>query len=240
MPSTKSRLHGKKVGVLVADGFEWIELSVPMKALKRAGAAVEVISLHHGKVRGMNLTAPTRTVRVDKTIEEAHPHDYDALLLPGGFVNPDFLRQSRRARNFVRAFDGTSKPIATLCHGPWLLASAELVKGRTLAAWPGIRDDMVHAGATWLDEPLVRDRNWITSRGPQDLAAFVPAMIEAFATGSTGPSQAGRERDSSPQATEPPRIAVKAARLLPGPTIRAVAAAAAILAIGAYAWRRAA
>ena len=240
MTSTDSRLRGKKVAVLVADGFEWIELSVPMKALKRAGATVEVISLHHGKVRGVNLTAPTRTVRVDKTIEEANPHDYDALLIPGGFVNPDFLRQSSQARNFVRAFDGTSKPIATLCHGPWLLASAELVKGRTLAAWPGIRDDMVHAGATWLDEPLVRDRNWITSRGPQDLGEFVPAMIETFATGRTAPSDDRRERISSPQATEPPSIAVKAARLLPGPTMRTVAAAAAILAVAAYTWRRAA
>ncbi len=240
MTSTKSRLRGKKVAVVVADGFEWIELSVPMKALKRAGATVEVISLHRGKVRGVNLTAPTRTVRVDKTIENANPHDYDALLIPGGFVNPDFLRQSSRARNFVRAFDGAAKPIATLCHGPWLLASAELVEGRTLAAWPGIRDDMVHAGATWLDQPLVRDRNWVTSRGPQDLAAFVPAMIEAFATGSTGASDGGPERASSPQATEPPRIAVTAARLLPGPTIRTVAAAAALVAIGAYTWRRAA
>ena len=240
MTSIKGRLRGKKVAVLAADGFEWVELSVPMKALKQAGATVEVISLHHGRVRGVNLTAPTRTVRVDKTIEEANPHDYDALLIPGGFVNPDFLRQSSRARNFVRAFDGTSKPIATLCHGPWLLASAELVKDRTLAAWPGIRDDMVHAGATWLDEPLVRDANWVTSRGPQDLGAFVPAMIEAFATGSAGTSDVGRARISSPQATEPPRIAVMAARLLPGPTMRTVAAAAAIVAIGAYTWRRAA
>jgi protease I len=240
MTSTKSSLRGKKVAVLAADGFEWVELSVPMKALKRAGATVEVISLHRGKVRGVNLTAPTRTVPVDKTIEEANPHDYDALLIPGGFVNPDFLRQSSQARDFVRAFDGTSKPIATLCHGPWLLASAELVKGRALAAWPGIRDDMVHAGATWLDEPLVRDGNWITSRGPQDLGVFVPAMIETFASGRTGSSDDGRERVSSPQATEPPRIAVMAARLLPGPTMRTVAAAAAIVAVGVYAWRRAA
>ena len=240
MTSTKSRLRGKKVAVLVADVFEWVELTVPMKALKRAGATVEVLSLHHGKVRGVNLTAPTRTVRVHKTIEEANPHDYDGLLIPGGFVNPDFLRQSSKARSFVRAFDGASRPIATLCHGPWLLASAELVRGRTLAAWPGIRDDMVHAGATWLDQELVLDGNWVTSRGPQDLGAFVPAMIETFASGSAGSSDVAAERTSSPKATEPPRIAVKAARLLPGPTMRAVAAAAAIVAIGAYTWRRAA
>jgi protease I len=240
MTSMNGRLRGKRVGVVVADGFEWIELSVPMKALKRAGATVEVISLHGGKVRGVNLTAPTRTVRVGKTIEEANPQDYDALLIPGGFVNPDFLRQSSEVRDFVRAFDRASKPIATLCHGPWLLASANLVEGRTLAAWPGIRDDMVNAGATWLDQPLVLDRNWVTSRGPQDLGEFVPAMIEAFAAGGTDAQDTASGRSSSPQATKPPHIAVKAARLLPGPTMRTVAAAAAIVALGAYVWRRAA
>src|SRR5436190_1094013 len=183
MTSTKSDLRGKTVGILAADGFEYVELAIPMKALKAAGATVEIISLHHGKVRGVNLTEPTRTVRVDKTLEEASPHDYDALLIPGGFINPDFLRQSSQARNFVRAFDASGKPIATLCHGPWLLVSAELVAGRTLSAWPGIRDDIVHAGGTWRDSPVVRDGNWVSSRTPEDLKELVPAMMSIFATG---------------------------------------------------------
>jgi protease I len=240
MTATKGRLRGKKVGVLAADGFEYVELAIPMKALKAAGATVEIISLHHGKVRGVNLTEPTRTVRVQKTFEEARPQDYDALLIPGGFINPDFLRQSSQARNFVRAFDASAKPIATLCHGPWLLVSAELVKGRTLSAWPGIRDDIVHAGGTWRDEPLVRDRNWVSSRGPQDLTAFVPAMIDLFAGAPARTTSNGADTGSSPQANQPIPLAVAAARLLPGPTFRTVAAAAAIVAVGAYVWRRAA
>jgi deglycase len=106
--------------------------------------------------------------------------DYDALLIPGGFVNPDFLRQSERARTFVLAFDVAGKPIATLCHGPWVLVSAGLVRGRRLAAWPGIQDDLRNAGAVWVDEPLVRDGNWVTSRSPLDLLAFERGMVELF------------------------------------------------------------
>src|SRR6185369_5971842 len=164
------------------------------------------------------------------------------LLIPGGFVGPDFVRQSAAAREFVRAFDAVKKPIATLCHGPWVLASAELVRDRMLSAWPGIRDDLVHAGATWLDEPVVHDGNWVSSRGPQDLAEFVPAMIDLFALGPAAAQResVGRDRGSSPKATEPSRLALTAARLLPGPALRTIAAAAAIAAAGAYVYRRAA
>jgi PfpI family intracellular protease len=131
----------------------------------------------------MNVIEPTRAVKVDCVLEKADPSRYDALLIPGGFIGPDFIRQSRQARAFVRAFDTANKPIATLCHGPWLLVSAELVAGRMLASWPGIRDDIVHAGGTWRDEPVVVDRNWITSRGPADLPAFIRTMTDVFGGG---------------------------------------------------------
>jgi protease I len=238
--SIAKTLAGKRVAALAADGFEFVELSVPRAALKLAGASVDIISLHHGKIRGMNLTEPTRTVRVDRILDEAVAADYDALLLPGGFIGPDFLRQSHLAREFVRDFDVPNKPIASLCHGPWLLASAGLVAGRRLSSWPGIRDDLVNAGAVWLDEPLVRDRNWVTSRGPQDLQAFVPAMLELFRDGPrafTSGDTARIDRSSSPQADHPPRLAVAAARALPGPGLPTVAALAVGTAVGALAFR---
>jgi protease I len=238
--SIAKTLAGKRVAVLAADGFEFVELSVPRAALKLAGASVDIISLHRGKIRGMNLTEPTRTVRVDRILDEAVAADYDALLLPGGFIGPDFLRQSHLARQLVRDFDVPSKPIASLCHGPWLLASAGLVAGRRLSSWPGIRDDLVNAGAVWRDEPLVRDRNWVTSRGPQDLQAFVPAMLELFRDGSSAfanGDKAQLDQGSSPQADHPPRVAVAAARALPGPGLPTVAALAVGTAVGALAFR---
>src|SRR3954471_17163922 len=179
--SMDHRLKGRRIAALAADGFEKVELVVPMRALQAAGAKVDVISLRHGNIRGVNLHEPASRVHVDKTIAEANPADYDGLLLPGGFINPDLLRQSAEAREFVRAFDGAGKPIASLCHGPWVLASAGLLAGRTLTSWPGIRDDMVNAGAVWLDQAVVHDRNLVTSRGPQDMVPFVRAVLEHFA-----------------------------------------------------------
>jgi len=244
MELKNGRLRGKRVAILAADGFEYVELVIPKAALSAAGAKVEVISLHDGKIRGMNLTEPTRKVRVDRTVEEANPDDYDALLIPGGFIGPDFVRQSEPARQFVRAFDAAHKPIATLCHGPWVLASAGLVEGRRLASWPGIRDDIVHAGGIWRNAPLVQDGNWVSSRGPQDLREFIPAMIRLFGSGAAVRVTRGEEASphnlvSSPQAKEPIHAALTAARILPGPTMRTVAAAAAVTALTAVALRRA-
>jgi protease I len=144
----------------------------------------------------------------------------------------------------VRAFDTAFKPIAALCHGPWVLVSAGLVNGRRLAAWPGVRDDIVHAGGTWRDEPLVRDRNWVSSRSPADLPVFVPAIIELFAAGAAAPAtgalaNASTADESSPQPLAPIRAAVTAARFLPGPTVAALAGAAVAVAVGAIASRRA-
>jgi len=251
------KLKGKTVAVLAADGFERVDLTIPCKALRRAGAKVHVISLHKGKIRSMNLTAPSGTVAVDRTVTDAQPEDYDALLIPGGFIGPDFLRQSREARDFVRTFDQQGKPIATLCHGPWLLVSAEVASGRTLAAWPGVRDDIVHAGGTWRDQPMVRDRNWVSSRGPQDLTEFVPAMIELYADGrssneqaehsshsgdgassSPGSESASLTRSSSPQAEQPLAPALIAARAIPGSMFRTVLFAGMIVGVGMLAYRK--
>ena len=232
---TTKTLRGKRIAILAADGFEFAELALPKRALKAAGAKVEVVSLHRGRIRGMNLTEPTRTVRVHRTLDEARAKDYDGLFIPSGFVSPDFLRQSQAARAFVRDFDEAEKPIATICHGPWILASAELVSGRTMASWPGIRDDLVHAGAIWRDAPLVSDRNWISSRGPQDLPLFAPAMVKLFAEGRTNEEPAGAV--SSAKSLTPAPVAVKAARWLPGPTLRGVVAFAAVMAGGAFAMR---
>ena len=215
---TRRPLKGRKIAALAADGFEKVELVIPLRALKRAGAKVDVVSLRHGRIRGVNLHMPAGRVGVDKTISEADPGDYDGLLLPGGFINPDLLRQSAQAREFVRAFAASDKPIATLCHGPWVLASAGLLTGRTLTSWPGIRDDLVNAGATWLDQDIVRDGNLTTSRGPQDMAAFVPGMLDSFATTSPEPATTAPRRESDPQRDAPPGLAVAALRWSPKPS----------------------
>jgi protease I len=175
------RLKGLRVAVLAADGFEQVELTRPVKKLEGEGAAVEIISLRPGSIRGMNLLLPGKKVSVDSTLREVKAADYDALLLPGGFVNPDILRQSELALEFVRDFERLGRPIAVICHGPWLLASAELVRGRRLTSWPGIRDDIHNAGGIWEDAPVVRDGTWVSSRGPQDLVEFERAMVSLFA-----------------------------------------------------------
>ncbi|WP_438017190.1 type 1 glutamine amidotransferase domain-containing protein [Sorangium sp. So ce315] len=234
----RKNLAGKRIAALVADGFEQVELTVPMKALRAAGAEVDVVSLRHGKIRGMNLHEPGSRVRVDRTVAEADPAEYDGLLLPGGFISPDLLRQSEEARQFVHAFDTLRKPIATLCHGPWVLASAELLSGRQLASWPGIRDDVVHAGGVWRDEEVVRDGNWVSSRGPQDLPAFVREMIDLFT--ETAPIHAAASPlavQSAPARTSPPLSALGATAFLPArSTARRILGGVATLAVGGLAW----
>lgn len=177
----RTKLEGLRVAVLAADGFEQVELTAPMKELRRQGAVVEVVSIRPGQIKGMHLIFPGKKVRVDRLVENADPDVYDALLLPGGFVNPDLLRQNEQVLEFVRAFDRSEKPIAVICHGPWVLASAGLIRGRRLTSWPGIKDDLINAGADWFDAPVVRDNNWVSSRGPHDLKAFKAAMVELFA-----------------------------------------------------------
>jgi protease I len=228
---TRRRLKGRRIAALAADGFEKVELVIPLRALRRAGAEVDVVSLRRGRIRGVNLHIPASRVGVDKEISEADPADYDGLLLPGGFINPDLLRQSAQARAFVRAFAESDTPIVTLCHGPWVLASAGLLEGRTLTSWPGIRDDLVNAGATWLDREVVRDGNLTTSRGPQDMAAFVPAMLDAFAHTSPEPTTAP-DRESDAQRNAPPDVAVAALRWSPKPSVIAAVAIGLVAAAG--------
>jgi protease I len=212
---TMRRLAGRRIAALAADGFEKVELTIPMRALQLAGAKVDVISLRRGRIRGVNLHMPATRVGVDKTISEADSADYDGLLLPGGFINPDLLRQSAEARQFVREFADSAKPIATLCHGPWVLASAGLLDGRTLTSWPGIRDDLVNSGATWLDREVVRDGNLITSRGPQDMTSFIPAIVNHFADSAPRPHAEVPGQASDPQLSSPVGWAVAALRWSP-------------------------
>lgn len=221
------RLSGRKIAVLAADGFEKVELVVPVRALQLSGADVDIVSLRKGRIRGVNLHMPASRVGVDKVVTDADPDAYDGLLVPGGFINPDLLRQSAAARDFVRAFDHSGKPIVTLCHGPWVLASAGLLTGRTLTSWPGIRDDLVNAGATWLDREVVRDRNLVTSRGPQDLRAFVPAMLDAFAEPAKSLQAVANPVNSDPALDTPIGWAVAALRWSPKPSAAALAGAAA-------------
>ncbi len=174
-------LTGFRVAVLTADGGEQVEITSPVDALREHGAEVEIVSLHLGKIRTVNMLYPGRKVRVDRTLRTAAAEDYDGLLIPGGFVGPDTLRQSEEALDFVRAFDLAGKPIAVICHAPWLLVSSGLIVRRNVTSWPGIKDDVRNAGGIWHDEPLVRDRNWVSSRGPQDLKHFNRGMLELFA-----------------------------------------------------------
>jgi protease I len=222
------RLKGRRIAVLAADGFEMVELAVPVTAMRASGADIDIVSLRAGRIRGVNLHEPASRVKVDRTLSEVAPDDYDALLIPGGFINPDLLRQSAMAREFVREFDRSGKPIATLCHGPWLLASAGLTQGRRMTSWAGVRDDMVNAGATWLDEPVVRDRNWLTSRGPQDMVPFVRELISFFA-GQTQAARASAPQPtvSSPQRQAPPELVLGVMKWLPRPSFRVLALAAA-------------
>ncbi len=177
----KKPLLGIRIAVLAADGVEQIELTSPWKALHKAGAELYLISLRKGKIQAVNALAPGERITVDATLDEAHPASFAALLLPGGLASPDLMRQQPKALDFVRSFARTGRPIAAICHAPWLLASAGLLQGRTLTSWPGIQDDMRNAGAIWKDEPVVIDGNLLTSRGPQDIKKFNKRTIAHFA-----------------------------------------------------------
>jgi protease I len=176
----KKPLAGIRVAVLATDGVEQIELTSPWAALHKAGAELFLISLRRGKIQAMNALVPGKRIPVDATLNDVHPSSFAALLLPGGFVNPDLLRQSSKAVDFVRSFIRSDRPIAAICHGPWLLASAGALRGRTITSWPGIQDDMRNAGAIWQDEPVVIDGNILTSRGPHDIKKFNKHTIKHF------------------------------------------------------------
>lgn len=179
----QARLEGKKVAVLATDGFEQVELEKPVAALKAAGAQVEVIAPKDGEIQGFNHHDKGDKVRVDRALASASPRDYDAIVLPGGVINPDALRLEDDAIAFIRAFAEADKPIAAICHGPWPLINAEAVQGRRMTSWPSLEADLRNAGADWVDEEVVVDKGLVTSRNPDDLPAFCARMIEEIAEG---------------------------------------------------------
>jgi protease I len=174
-------LAGRKVAILTTDGFEQVELTGPRQALQDAGATIRIVAMNPGQVQGFHHDKPGDKFDVDVTLEDARPDDFDAVVLPGGVLNADKLRNSRHAQEFVQAMQKSGKPIAAICHAPWLLISAGLVKGRKLTSWPSLQDDLRNAGAQWSDEEVVRDGNWVTSRKPADIPAFSQAAIDLIA-----------------------------------------------------------
>jgi protease I len=176
-----TKLADKKVAILVANGFEQVEMTEPRKALELAGAKTEIVSPEPGKVKGWQHTQWGDEFPVDVTLDAAQAASYDALLLPGGVMNPDRLRANLRAVQFVKDFGAAGKPIAAICHGPWTLIEADLVRGRRLTSYHSIQTDLKNAGANWVDEAVVVDHGLITSRQPSDIPAFNQAMIEEIA-----------------------------------------------------------
>jgi protease I len=173
-------LRGKRVAVLATNGVEYVELTEPQHALEDAGAYCDVVAPHHGKIRTWEKDHWGQLLPVDVSLFRATADDYDALLLPGGVMNPDELRLDRRAVALVRAFVAAGKPVAAICHGPWLLVEADVVRGRILTSWPSLKTDLVNAGAEWQDREVVVDRGLVTSRKPADLPAFIGRTIEEF------------------------------------------------------------
>jgi protease I len=173
-------MKGLKVAILVDEGFEQVELLKPREALDKAGAKTSVVSPQSGKVRGWNMTDWGETVPVDVRLDSAKPDDFDALLLPGGVMNPDKLRMQPKAVAFVRAFFDAHKPVAVICHGPWTIIEAGQARGRRIASWPSLKTDLRNAGAEWIDEECVVDGNMVSSRKPDDIPAFNKHMIELF------------------------------------------------------------
>ena len=177
------QLQGKRVAILATDGFEQSELFDPKRALEEAGAQTEVISPVPDRIRGWKMKDWSDSIEVDTSVAEADPADYDALLLPGGVINPDHLRTNETAIGFVKAFAEAGKPIAAICHGPWTLIDAGVVRGRKMTSWPSLRTDLRNAGADWVDAEVVTDHGLVTSRKPDDLPAFTAKMIEEIAEG---------------------------------------------------------
>jgi protease I len=178
-----SELKGKKIAILATDGFEQVELTEPRKALDDAGAQTFVISPKEGEIKGWKFKEWGDTVKVDKSLNEANPNDYDALVLPGGVINPDNLRMDPAAVNFVKQFVQTGRTTAAICHGPWTLVEAGVVRGKTVTSWPSLKTDLKNAGANWVDQEVVTDGQFIFSRKPDDIPAFSRAIIEAVSKG---------------------------------------------------------
>jgi protease I len=178
------KLEGKKIAILATDGVEQVELTEPRKALEDEGAATELVSLEAGDIQGFNHLDHADKLPVDKTLDEVSPDDYDGVLVPGGVANGDFLRADESAVSFVAGFARAHKPIASICHGPWVLVEAGIVKGRTVTSWPSLQTDVRNAGGTWVDEEVHVDHGLVTSRKPDDIPAFSAKAVEEFAEGA--------------------------------------------------------
>jgi protease I len=176
-------LSGKRVAILVAEGFEQVEMTGPRKALVDAGAKAEIVSPAKGEVQGWNHFDKGERFKVDAPLESASAANYDALLLPGGVANPDQLRGNPKAVQFVKEFVEGGKPIGVICHGPWTLIEAGAVKGRTITSWPTLKTDLLNAGAKWVDQEVVTDRGIVSSRKPADIPAFSRKLIEEISEG---------------------------------------------------------
>ncbi|WP_041831820.1 type 1 glutamine amidotransferase domain-containing protein [Actinoplanes sp. N902-109] len=177
-------IKGKRVAFLATDGVEEVEYTEPRKAVENAGGTAELVSIKSGEIQAVNHMDKARTYPVEKQVKETSADQYDALVLPGGVANPDFLRMDPEAVRFVRDFFTAGKPVAAICHGPWTLVEAGVVDGRTLTSWPSLRTDLANAGATWVDEPVYVDQGLVTSRKPDDLPAFCDKMLEEIAEGA--------------------------------------------------------
>jgi protease I len=177
-----AQLNGASVAILAVNGFEQAEMTEPRKALDQAGAVTTLISMNRGQVQGFHHDRPAAKFDVQMTLQEADPAAFDAVLLPGGVMNADHIRNARHAHSFVQAMDRDGKAIAVICHGPWLLISAGLVRGRKLTSWPSLQDDLRNAGAEWVDEEVVVDGNWVSSRKPADIPAFNREMLKLIAS----------------------------------------------------------
>jgi protease I len=203
------KLDGKKVAIVVTDGFEQVELTSPKEALEREGATCEIVSPKEGKVKGWKHVEWGDELPVDVPLAQAKADDYDALVLPGGVMNPDKLRVLPEMRKLVKSFFDAGKPVAAICHGPWSLIDAGVIEGRKVTSWPTLETDLVNAGAEWVDEEVVVDDGLVTSRKPDDLPAFNAKMIEEFAEGLHGEareartaaraSRSGQARTSAPR-----------------------------------------
>jgi protease I len=190
-----NKLQGKRVAFLATDMVEQVELTEPWQAVKDEGAEVELISLEEGEIQGFNHYDKADTFKVDRTVEEARADDYDALVIPGGVGNPDTMRANENAVQFVRDFFQQGKPVGVICHGPWMLVEAGVVRDRKVTSWPGIQTDIRNAGGNWLDEEVVVDQGLVSSRKPDDLPAFNAKIVEEFCEGRHEQQAASAQAD---------------------------------------------
>jgi protease I len=192
------KLQGKRVAFLATDMVEQVELTEPWKAVQEAGGTPELISLEEGEIQGFNHYDKADTFKVDKTVEEARADDYDALVIPGGVGNPDTMRTDENAVQLVRDFFEQQKPVGVICHGPWMLVEAGVVRGRKVTSWPSLQTDIRNAGGEWVDEQVVVDHGLVTSRKPDDLPAFNEKIVEEFCEGKHAEQSASVQADATP------------------------------------------